>query len=119
MNRHVQDSSFLSLLGGLLFALFSNLSVGDNMTHYIKISAPDDVYGVLKAYADLMGTTPSTLIRDLIIEISPAFNGVVEAMKVAEQNKHVALSRMQGVLLNGISSASSLASEVQEEINGL
>ena len=89
------------------------------MTHYIKVSAPDDVYSVLKSYADVMGTTPSTLLRDLIVEMTPAFSGVVEAMRVADENKHAALSRMQSVLLNGISTASSLAVEVQEEITRL
>ena len=89
------------------------------MTHYIKVSAPDDVYEVLKTYAELMGTTPSTLVRDLIVEIAPAFRGVVEAVQAADHSKQAALSCMQGVLLDGISAASSLAAQVQEEITGL
>lgn len=83
-------------------------------THYIKVSAPDDVYDVLKAYAAVLGSTPSTVIRDLLVEIAPSFQGVVDAIRLVDNDKHNALSRIQSVLLNGISDASALAVSVQK-----
>lgn len=67
------------------------------MVHPVKVSAPDDVYDVLKAYAAVLGSTPSTVIRDLLIELAPSFHGVVAAVQLLQEDKRGALLRVQGV----------------------
>lgn len=86
------------------------------MAHPIKVSAPDDVYDILKQYAAVMGSTPSTVIRDLLVEIAPSFQGVVDAMRSVQEDKQGALLKIQGVLLVGINDATALASEVNKGI---
>jgi len=89
------------------------------MAHRVNATLPDDVYEVLRKYSALMGTTPSTVLRDFVIEMTPSFSGVIEAVRLAEGNKKKALEEIQSLLLDRVHEAVSLSSDVQREISGL
>lgn len=89
------------------------------MAHRVNATLPDDVYEVLRKYSALMGTTPSTVLRDFVIEMTPSFSGVIDAVRLAEGNKKKALEEIQSLLLDRVHEAVSLSSEVQREISGL
>ena len=87
--------------------------------HHMKISPLEEEYEVIKAYAEIMGSTPSGIIRELITEIIPSFQSVVHAVQSVKDNKREALLKVQGVLISGIANASGFSSEVQREIENL
>ena len=91
-------------------------TVGIFMTHYIKVSAPDEIYEILKNYANCLGSTPSTVLRELLIEISPSLQGVVNALSSFDTDKKNALIKVQDVLLDGILGATNISLAIQKGI---
>lgn len=89
------------------------------MSHRVNITLPDEIYEALKEYSDVMQTQPTTVARDLLLEVMPSFIAITQAIKEAENSKKNALSTMQSVLLNHLSTGTTLASELQQEIKNL
>lgn len=89
------------------------------MSHRVNITLPDDIYDALKEYSDIMQTQPTTVARDLLMEVMPSFIAITQAVKEAESSKKNALSSMQSVLIDRLSSGAALANELQQEIKNL
>ncbi len=87
------------------------------MSHRVNITLPDDVYLALKEYAAVNNSQPTTIARDLLIEMMPSFIAVTKAAKEAQNSKKTALMSLQSVLIDGIHNASGISSELQKELN--
>lgn len=72
------------------------------MTHVVKLTLPDDLYETLKDYSAILGSSPSAFVRHLLLELSPSFEGVIDAVKTAEEDKQGTILKLQRLFLEGI-----------------
>jgi hypothetical protein len=87
------------------------------MSKRVNLTIPDEEYSILQRYAEALGTTPSTVGRDLLCQVSQSMRGVVEALDAAGDDKQKAILLMQAELMKGIASSSSESVELQKEFN--
>lgn len=76
------------------------------MVHRVNVTLSDSDYEILKSYASIMGRSPTRLVGYMLKELIPSFSGVVEAAKIVNDDRNLALNKLQTLLLNGIYQAS-------------
>lgn len=89
------------------------------MSHRVNLTLPPELYASLSAYAAANKSTPSTIVRDLLLELSPLFDNITACLNEADASKKDLLTGLQSTLIQGISTASSISHELQQEITGL
>lgn len=82
--------------------------MGFFVVHRVNVTLSDSDYEILKSYASIMGRSPTRLVGDMLKELIPAFSGVVEAAKIVNDDRNLALNKLQTLLLNGIHQASAV-----------
>ena len=80
--------------------------MGFFVVHRVNVTLSDSDYEILKSYASIMGRSPTRLVGDMLKELIPSFSGVVEAAKIVNDDRNLALNKLQTLLLNGIYQAS-------------
>mgnify|MGYP001183663893 FL=1 len=85
------------------------------MAHRVNVTLSDQDYETLKAYASLLGITPTNFAGKLIEELCPSFKVVIEASKLAENNKDKAMNALNKLALSAIAHTATVA---QLEITG-
>ena len=86
------------------------------MPHRLNVTLSDQDYATLSEYAALMQKPPTTMIGDLVREMLPSMKAVIEAARLAESDKALAMNTLLSLALNQIGKVSASA---QKEIEGL
>lgn len=74
--------------------------MSDRHNHRVNLTLPPDVLEIVRGYSDIIGKPPSTMIRDLLIEMLPMMQMIIELSKKAEQEKETAFLQFQLASLN-------------------
>jgi hypothetical protein len=82
----------------------------------VNLSLSESEYEVLKVYAEVMNSNPTSIIHNVIQELIPVFRSVSEAINLAESNKNASLLKLQSTLLDGLNAAATISSDLQKEI---
>lgn len=82
----------------------------------VNLSLSESEYEVLKVYAEVMNSNPTSIIHNVIQELIPVFRSVSEAINLAESNKNASLLKLQSTLLDGLNAATTISSDLQKEI---
>lgn len=82
----------------------------------VNLSLSESEYEVLKVYAEVMNSNPTSIVHNVIQELIPVFRSVSEAINLAESNKNASLLKLQSTLLDGLNAATTISSDLQKEI---
>ena len=85
----------------------------------VSITISDDDYKIIADYAAIAQKPPTTIVRDLVVELLPTFKAVVDAVKQVGIDKQSAISSMQLELLSRLNDASSVSYDLQKELTKL
>lgn len=85
----------------------------------ISITLSEDDYNLIAEYAEIFQKPPTTIVRDLVVELLPTFKAVVDAVKQVGIDKQAAISSMQLELLSRLSDAASVSHDLQKELKKL
>ena len=64
----------------------------------VNLSLSESEYEVLKVYAEVMNSNPTSIIHNVIQELIPVFRSVSEAINLAESNKNASLLKLLKVI---------------------
>ena len=79
------------------------------MSHRVNVTLSDEDYEILKAYSLLLGKSPTTFLGNLTEELCPIFKSVIEASKLAENNKDKAMNALNKLALSAIAHTANVA----------
>jgi predicted DNA-binding protein len=79
----------------------------------INLTIPPDLFELLGQLASLTGQPRSTIVRELLIEATPQFQAIVEALTLAKQKKIEALESLTPTLESLSRQTKNLAEEMR------
>jgi hypothetical protein len=74
--------------------------MADRHNPRVNLTLPSDVLEVVKAYSEVLGKPPSTMIRDLLVEMVPMMQVYVEIARKSQKDKEDAFQHLQLFTLN-------------------
>jgi len=83
----------------------------------VNLSLRPDDYEVIKAFAEQTGTTPTSVINNLVVELVPTLKNVVELYQLANGELSEAKRGIQSLALGSINEVSGEALDLINKID--
>lgn len=83
----------------------------------VNLSLRPEDYEVIKAFAEQTGTTPTSVINNLVVELVPTLKNVVELYQLANTKLSDSKSDIQSLALNSINDLSGATLDLTKKID--
>ena len=84
------------------------------MVKRVNVTLSDDHYEILKAYAVVVGRSPTRLVGDMLIDFMPAFSSMVNAARLVDTNRADAINQINTLFLSTLQDSVTTVNEINK-----
>lgn len=81
----------------------------------VNLSLDDETYSTISAYADILGTTPTRVIHEVLKEVVPTFKSLTDIANRASEDRTKAITDLQSLVISKVASISTDAAELSNK----